>query len=49
MLLASVRIQQKLKLPLHHSYFAVVNKVGRGFSKHNWAAPTRCPTRAGGF
>jgi orotate phosphoribosyltransferase len=33
MLNASVRIQVKLKLPLHRNYFTIVNKVGRGFSK----------------
>jgi orotate phosphoribosyltransferase len=29
MLNASVRIQVKLGLPLHHQYFTIVNKVGR--------------------
>jgi hypothetical protein len=33
LLLASVRVQQKLRLPLHRNYFTVVNKVGAGFSK----------------
>ncbi len=30
---AAARVRQKLKLPLHYQYFAVVNKVGRGVSK----------------
>jgi len=29
----SIRVQQKLGLPLHRNYFVLVNKVGRGFSK----------------
>lgn len=33
MLLASLRVQQKLELPLYHQYFALVNKVGRGVAK----------------
>lgn len=33
MVLASARIQLRLKLPLHRNYFAVVNKVGAGFGK----------------
>jgi hypothetical protein len=32
MLLASARIRH-MGLPLHHNYFAVVNKVGRGVPK----------------
>ena len=35
LLRAAIRVQQKLGLPLHASYFAVVNKVGRGFRKEN--------------
>ena len=34
MLQAAARVQQKLKLPLHHQYFCVVNKVGRGVHKN---------------
>jgi len=34
MLQAAARVQQKLKLPLHHLYFTVVNKVGRAAAKH---------------
>lgn len=33
MLQAAARVQQKLKLPLHHLYFTIVNKVGRGVAK----------------
>lgn len=33
MLSASLRVQQKLDLPLYHQYFAIVNKVGRGVAK----------------
>jgi hypothetical protein len=33
LLLASVRVQQKLRLPLHRNYFTLVNKVGAGFNK----------------
>lgn len=35
MLHASIRIAQKLKLPLHQNYFTIVNKVGPGFAKKN--------------
>ena len=35
MLLASARIQSKLRIPLHRNYFAIVNKVGRGVNKAN--------------
>lgn len=35
MLLASARIQTKLRIPLHRNYFAIINKVGRGVNKHN--------------
>ena len=35
LLRASVRVQQKLKLPLHRNYFTIVNKVGPGFRKEN--------------
>lgn len=35
MLRAAIRVQQKLKLPLHQNYFTVVNKVGAGFKKEN--------------
>lgn len=31
---AAARVRQKLKLPLHYQYFAVVNKVGRRVAKH---------------
>jgi hypothetical protein len=34
MRLASARIQQKLQLPLHRNYFAIVNKVGVGVAKN---------------
>ena len=34
MLHAALRVQQKLKLPLYHQYFALVNKVGRGVAKN---------------
>lgn len=34
MLNASARIQAKLGLPLHYNYFAIVDKVGRGFGKN---------------
>ena len=30
---AAARVRHKLGLPLLHSYFAIVNKVGRGFAK----------------
>jgi orotate phosphoribosyltransferase len=33
MLRASVRVQQKLGLPLHRNYFTLVNKVGAHFKK----------------
>ena len=33
LLQASARVRQKLKLPLHHQYFCIVNKVGRGVAK----------------
>jgi orotate phosphoribosyltransferase len=33
LLRAAARVQFKLGLPLHRSYFTIVNKVGRGFSK----------------
>lgn len=35
MLRAAIRVQQKLRLPLHANYFTIVNKVGRGFRKEN--------------
>jgi len=35
MLRAAVRVQQKLKLPLHRNYFTLVNKVGGYFNKEN--------------
>ena len=35
MLRAAVRVQQKLKLPLHRNYFTLVNKVGPHFKKDN--------------
>ena len=35
LLRAAIRVQQKLKLPLHRNYFTIVNKVGLGFKKEN--------------
>jgi hypothetical protein len=33
LLCAAARVQQRLRLPLHHCSFTIVNKVGRGFKK----------------
>ena len=33
--MAAFGSQQKLKLPLHHKYFTLVNKVGRGVAKNS--------------
>jgi len=35
LLRAAIRVQQKLKLPLHQNYFTIVNKVGPYFRKEN--------------
>lgn len=35
LLRASIRVQQKLGLPLHQNYFCLVNKVGPGISKEH--------------
>jgi len=35
LLRASIRVRQKLKLPLHANYFTIVNKVGPYFRKEN--------------